>query len=113
MSGGRTSRVVINLRAPAGQPDRVVAAYHQVSATLADTPGLVGNELWQSCTDPEYFVVVSRWDSLAAFQQWEGGTDHRDSTAPLRQFQGPPPGQVFAVFEVIAEYSRTTSLDAS
>ncbi|MEW2270260.1 antibiotic biosynthesis monooxygenase family protein [Streptomyces griseofuscus] len=82
----------------------VRAAYHRVSERLAKVPGMLGNELLRQLHDPGSLVVVSRWASMAAFQEWEAGPRHRDDTAPLRPYRDTRTGTPFAVYQVDAAY---------
>lgn len=82
----------------------VRAAYHEVSERLADVPGMLGNELLRNPFDPSALAVMSRWESLAAFQKWEAGAGHREDTAPLRPYRDTRTPAPFAVYEVDAAY---------
>ena len=82
----------------------VRTAYHLVSERLAGVPGMLGNELLRSPADPTALAVMSRWESMAAFQRWERGADHRQDTAPLRPFRDTRASAPFAVYEVDAAY---------
>ncbi|MFM9368690.1 antibiotic biosynthesis monooxygenase family protein [Streptomyces sp. Da 82-17] len=79
-------------------------AYHVVSKRLAGVPGMLGNELLRSPHDPTALVVMSRWASLAAFQEWERGAEHREDTAPLRPYRDTRTAAPFALYEVDASY---------
>ncbi|MEV0998887.1 antibiotic biosynthesis monooxygenase [Nonomuraea sp. NPDC050202] len=79
-------------------------AYHEASNRLAGVPGLLSNELLRSVTDDGGFVVVSMWRSLADFQEWERGPDHKWQTAPLRPFRDGRMSRPFAVYQVTASY---------
>lgn len=79
-------------------------AYHLVSKRLAVVPGMLGNELLRSPADPTALVVVSRWESMAAFRIWEDGAEHREDTAPLRPFRDTRTSAPFALYEVDAAY---------
>jgi len=83
---------------------QVRAAYHRVSERLAGVPGMLGNELLRSPADPTALAVMSRWESLSAFQIWEAGAEHRDDTAPLRPFRDTRTPTPFAIYEVDAAY---------
>ncbi|KWX04668.1 antibiotic biosynthesis monooxygenase [Carbonactinospora thermoautotrophica] len=95
-------RVLVYLTAPDGDVSVIEEAYHAISGRLQGTPGLVGNELLRSLSDPDSFAVISEWESLDAFRAWEQGPDHRDVTAPLRPFQSVTMRP--AVYEVTAAY---------
>lgn len=100
----RPVRVLLYAADPVEEPDAVAAAYHRISNELAGTAGLRGNELMRSLTDPAGFVVMSEWESLAAFRAWEDGPTHRTTTAPLRPFQDRRRGVPFGLYEVAASY---------
>jgi heme-degrading monooxygenase HmoA len=79
-------------------------AYHRVSERMAGVPGLLGNELLRSPADPTALAVMSRWESMTAFLDWERGTDHRRDTAPLRPYRDTRTSVPFALYEVEAAY---------
>jgi heme-degrading monooxygenase HmoA len=91
-------------RADGPDAERVVAAYHQISGDLSGTDGMLGNELLRDVLDPSSFVVLSEWESLAAFRAWEQGSAHRGTTSPLRPFQDKDRERPFGLYEVPAAY---------
>lgn len=97
-------RVLLYLAPSETEPGAVDEAYHRISADLAATPGLVGNQLMRSVTEPAGYIVMSEWESLRAFQAWEEGPTHRDTTAPLRPYQDRRRGSPFGLYEVVASY---------
>ena len=101
-----TGQVRVLLYAVAPESDDAVMekVYHQISRQLRGTPGLLGNELLRSIRDPLGFVVLSRWEDLAAFASWEAGTSHRTTTAPLRPLHDGTRAVSFDVYEVCAAY---------
>ena len=98
------AHVLIYAVAPEQGPGAVEEAYHRISRILAGTPGLLGNQLLREVDGDGGFVVLSRWESLAAFRDWESGAGHRDATAPLRPYQDRRRGRPFGVYEVVAAY---------
>jgi heme oxygenase (mycobilin-producing) len=80
-------------------------AYHQVSRKMASVPGMLGNELLHSLPDPTGFIVMSRWANIDAFQEWEQGPDHLDTTALLRPFRDPRMTTPFGIYRVTARYT--------
>jgi heme-degrading monooxygenase HmoA len=102
-------RVLVYAVVPdSGGPDSdgsaVEDAYHRISRALRGTPGLLGNELLRSVRDPRGFIVMSEWESLAAFGAWEAGPSHRAATAPLRLLQDGARHVPFEIYEVRAAY---------
>jgi len=90
--------------APEDGPAAVERAYHEISAALVGTPGLLGNQLMRSVHDPGRFVVVSEWTSMADFAAWEQGASHKPTTSPLRPFQDPDRRPV--IYEEVAAYGE-------
>lgn len=82
----------------------VRAAYHLVSERLAGVAGMLGNELLRSPVDPTALAVLSRWESMDAFVEWEQSAEHRQDTAPLRPFRDDRASAPFAVYQVDAAY---------
>ncbi|MFF0431982.1 antibiotic biosynthesis monooxygenase family protein [Streptomyces sp. NPDC004327] len=105
MSGaaGRV-RVMLHLRPSPAETEAVAEAYHTISKDLAGTPGLLGNELLRTLGDEGAFAVLSEWESMAAFRDWEAGSAHRGTTSPLRPYQDTERPSPFALFEVLAAY---------
>lgn len=104
MSGVTSNPVRVMIHAIA-DAEGVERAYHQISAALQGTPGLLGNELLREFGRADGgFVVLSEWESMAAFEAWEQGADHRTTTAPLRPYQDTSRGRPFGLYEVIARY---------
>jgi heme-degrading monooxygenase HmoA len=97
-------RILLYLRATPEQVPAVEEAYHRISKELADTPGMLGNELLRDVTDPGGYAVLSEWESLAAFRDWEAGAGHRGTTSPLRPYQDTGRPSPFALFAVEAGY---------
>ncbi|MEW9547197.1 antibiotic biosynthesis monooxygenase [Nonomuraea sp. NPDC050783] len=99
------ARVIVYLTVPETGPGAIEAAYHDISARLADTPGLVRNELLRSALNPAGFAVLSEWESMADFKAWEEGAEHRSATSPLRPFQDRASGaRHYGIYEVVAAY---------
>jgi heme-degrading monooxygenase HmoA len=99
-------RVLVFRAAPADSSSDLEQAYHQVSKTLQAIPGLLGNELLRSVTQPNGFVIMSEWESLEAYLAWENDPVHGNKTSPLRPYLDPVRSKQFEVYEVIAAYGQ-------
>jgi heme-degrading monooxygenase HmoA len=99
-------RVLVFRAAPADSSSDLEQAYHQVSQTLQAIPGLLGNELLRSVTQPNGFVIMSEWESLEAYLAWENDPVHGNKTSPLRPYLDPDRNKQFEVYEVIAAYGQ-------
>ncbi|MER7394202.1 antibiotic biosynthesis monooxygenase [Streptomyces sp. NPDC000151] len=82
----------------------IMAAYHEASRRMAGTPGLLGNELMHQVGRPDSYAVVSHWDSWESFETWEAGPEHKDQTAPLREFRDTARERPFEIYKVLASY---------
>jgi len=98
------SRVRVLLFHEAPSPEGITDAYHAVSADLAGTPGLLGNELLTAVNDPTWFLVMSEWTDLDSFNKWEQGASHKGTTAPLRRYRDTRMPRPYGIFKVDAEY---------
>ncbi|MGW1979479.1 antibiotic biosynthesis monooxygenase family protein [Streptomyces sp. NPDC001889] len=84
-SGGGL-RVEVLLDVPGTEVAELILAYETISATLAGTAGLLGNELLRDTGDPRSWAVMSLWRDRPSFTRWEDGPDHKGQTAPLRRW---------------------------
>ncbi|MDH2427187.1 antibiotic biosynthesis monooxygenase [Sphaerisporangium sp. TRM90804] len=83
--------------------DALEETYHKVSAELAGTPGLVGNELWRSATDPATYAIMSEWRDIESFNAWADDPGQHLATAPLRRFRTAA-DRAAEVYEVAAAH---------
>jgi heme oxygenase (mycobilin-producing) len=61
-------------------------AYATVSGRVRGTPGHVRDELLRCDDEPGSYILLSEWESRAAFIAWEDAPVHRAATTPLRPF---------------------------
>ncbi len=100
MTAGAIEVVLYHL----GDPEAVLAAYHEASRQMAGTPGLLGNELLGAVDRPSCFLVVSRWADWESFAAWETGARHKEQTAPLRPFRDTGRERPFEIYRELARY---------
>lgn len=85
-AGGQRGRVVFLIRVPAQRTQDFLAAYEKIRYEVAEgVPGHLVDQVCQSTTDPEQWLITSEWDSLASFEAWERSEDHRTLVRPLRE----------------------------
>ncbi|MDG4831386.1 antibiotic biosynthesis monooxygenase [Solwaraspora sp. WMMD1047] len=79
------ARVLFLLRIPQPRTTEFLQAYerirHQVAASVT---GHLRDQVCQSVTDPEQWLITSEWTSLACFEAWEREAAHRELAGPLR-----------------------------
>lgn len=96
-------RVALYLNEPENDRGSIENAYHQISTTLAGRTGLRGNELLRSLRDPRRFAVLSEWDDVPTYREWERSPEHLPTTSPLARYHDKGLG-IFGSYEVVAAY---------
>jgi heme-degrading monooxygenase HmoA len=92
--------VIVFLRAPDGDRSVIERTYRQISWAREEIAGLLRSELLSDTEDPDGFALLSEWESLAAFREWQLGPDHRDNPSALRPYQDRSRGKHYMVYEV-------------
>lgn len=79
-------RYVLKVRVARGREQDFLTRYAALARRIEEgVPGHVAHELCQSLDEPDRWLMISRWDSLAASQAWERSPEHRELTMPLRE----------------------------
>ncbi|GAB3280328.1 hypothetical protein GCM10027563_09060 [Parasphingorhabdus pacifica] len=74
------------MRVPTARQGVFLAAYEQVRFLVSEgVPGHLRDQVCQSATDPEQWLITSEWTDLDAFEAWERTPEHRDLVRPLRE----------------------------
>lgn len=96
-------RVALYLNEPENDRGSIETAYHQISTTLRGRTGLRGNELLRSLRDPGRYAVLSEWDDIPTYREWERSPEHLPTTSPLARYHDKGLG-IFGSYEVLAAY---------
>ena len=80
------ARVMVHARVDPAQRQAFESAFAAVSGRVRGTPGHLRDELLRSDDDPGAYVLLSEWESRAAFLAWEDAPVHREATTPMRPF---------------------------
>lgn len=86
MSAPGGLRVVIYHRVPPEGPGVLVRGHRELRSTLDGTPGLLGDELLFSRSEPGVACLIMYWADLASFERWERDL-HSGAPSPLRPYQ--------------------------
>lgn len=79
------ARVLFLMRVPRDRTEDFLKAYEQIRYQVAEgVPGHLVDQVCESTTDPEQWLITSEWVSLTHFEAWERSPEHRDLVAPLR-----------------------------
>ena len=79
-------RVLVHARIREGEQAGFEAAFAQVRAAVAGTPGHIEDQLLRSETDPTAYILLSHWESRERFAEWEDAPIHRQLTTPMRPY---------------------------
>jgi heme oxygenase (mycobilin-producing) len=78
-------RVVFVLRIQDGKVDQFLQAYNAIRDDVAQgVKGHILDQVCQSPTDPQEWLITSEWESLDDFLDWERTQEHRDLAKPMR-----------------------------
>lgn len=80
------ARIVFLINVPQERTVEFLQAYEQVRYAVAEgVPGHIKDQVCQSSTNSEQWLITSEWVSLADFEVWEASDDHRSLVRPMRQ----------------------------
>jgi heme-degrading monooxygenase HmoA len=80
------ARIVFLIRVPAEKTAEFLRAYDKIRYEVAEgVPGHLLDQVCQSLTDPEQWLITSEWESLDAFVTWEQSPGHRELARPMRE----------------------------
>ncbi|MEV6972755.1 antibiotic biosynthesis monooxygenase family protein [Kitasatospora sp. NPDC093806] len=83
--GAAQGRVLFLITVEEARREDFLAAYQQIRHQVAEgVPGHLRDQVCQSATDPEQWLITSEWRSLDDFTAWERTAGHRDLVRPLR-----------------------------
>ncbi|WP_440097844.1 antibiotic biosynthesis monooxygenase family protein [Streptosporangium sp. H16] len=80
------ARIVFLVRVPAERREDFLAAYEKIRYQVSGgVPGHLNDQVCQSLTDPEQWLITSEWRRPADFLAWEATEEHRELVRPMRE----------------------------
>lgn len=80
------ARIVFLVRVPAERREDFLAAYERIRYQVSGgVPGHLRDQVCQSVTDPEQWLITSEWRRVADFLAWEATEEHRELVRPMRE----------------------------
>jgi heme-degrading monooxygenase HmoA len=80
------ARIVFLIKVPGERQQDFLIAYEKIRHQVAGgVPGHLRDQVCQSATDPEQWLITSEWRTLDDFLAWEAGEEHRDLVKPMRE----------------------------
>lgn len=84
--GAERARVLFLITVRDERREDFLRAYEQIRHLVADgVKGHLRDQVCQSSTDSEQWLITSEWESLADFEAWERTEDHRTLVRPMRE----------------------------
>ena len=81
-------KVVIERHVKHGYEERVIALLKELRAHCLDQSGYVSGETLRESSDPNRLLVISQWQGVGDWRQWEANTDRTaldEQIGPLLQ----------------------------
>jgi heme-degrading monooxygenase HmoA len=95
---GTKARVVFLFTVPGDRTEDFLRAYDQIRYEVAGgVPGHLMDQVCQSATDPEQWLITSEWASIEHFETWERSPDHRTLVRPMRVCMENPKSLRFTI----------------
>jgi heme-degrading monooxygenase HmoA len=110
MGDAARARIVFMVRVPEENVERFLAAYGRIRYQVAcGVAGHVLDQVCQSTSDSEQWLITSEWESLDHFTAWERSPGHRELAGPMRACMTEARS---IRFEVREETGKTTTRPA-
>lgn len=107
MSSTERARIVFLVRVPAANTERFLQAYERIRYEVAEgVPGHILDQVCQSTTDPEQWLITSEWESIEHFTAWERSPGHRELAGPMRACMTEAKSIKFAIREETSKRSE-------
>jgi heme oxygenase (mycobilin-producing) len=80
------ARIVFLIKVPGERRQDFLIAYEKIRYEVAGgVPGHLRDQVCQSATDPEQWLITSEWRALDDFLAWEATEEHRELVKPMRE----------------------------
>jgi heme-degrading monooxygenase HmoA len=101
-------RVVFLIRLKDGvDGEQFLEAYEAVRYEVAQgVPGHIVDQVCQSDSDPQSWLITSEWESIDDFHAWEATPEHRDQAKPMRDCMDEAKSYKFVVVAETGPASR-------
>lgn len=68
-------KIIIRRKVPKGKDTQLLPLLLELRSKAITQPGYVSGETLRNVNEPEDFVVISTWKSLADWRTWEGNKE--------------------------------------
>ncbi|MDN3259852.1 antibiotic biosynthesis monooxygenase [Streptomyces sp. CSDS2] len=99
-----TARILFMVTVTEDKREDFLAAYEKVRFNVAAAAGHIRDQICRSSDNPEMWLIVSEWTSVADFFAWEKSPEHKEVVRPMQACCSDPE---FRSFTVVAETMAT------
>jgi heme-degrading monooxygenase HmoA len=111
---GSKARVVFLFTVSTERTEDFLRAYDQIRYEVAGgVPGHLMDQVCQSATDPEQWLITSEWASIGHFEAWERSPEHRTLVRPMRVCMENPTSLRFTIRTQTAKGDAVAQPDAA
>ena len=68
----------------------IVRLLRHLRVMAMQQPGYITGETWHRVDDPNYYLVISTWESLADWQNWQNHQERQRMTAEIDSYLESP-----------------------
>jgi heme-degrading monooxygenase HmoA len=98
-------RVVFLVQVPPERQAEFLDAYEAVRHVVASVDGHIVDQVCQSSTDPDQWLITSEWETIDHFLAWERSPGHRELAAAMRSCITEARSLRFVVRETTANHA--------
>lgn len=70
--------VIIKRKWQVDTPEALLPLLEELRSRAKEQPGYISSETLRSVEDPEYFLVISKWENADSWTKWTQSKERRD-----------------------------------
>ncbi len=70
--------IIIKRKLKIADPEKLMPLLDQLRGLANEQPGYISGETLRSLSNPEDFMVISKWETAADWEKWFGSRQRRD-----------------------------------
>ena len=92
--------ILIKRKLKIANPEKLMPLLNQLRGLAKEQPGYISGETLKSLSDPEDFMVISKWETSADWEKWFGSKVRRDVQGQIDSLIGER--TFYEVFEPVS-----------
>jgi heme-degrading monooxygenase HmoA len=70
--------IIIKRKLKIADPEKLMPLLNRLRGLAKEQPGYISGETLKSLSDPEDYMVISKWETVADWERWFGSKVRRD-----------------------------------